>query len=131
MFNIAKASEYAILFLTQLAKNKKPGPINLEQITKQTGLPYKFLSRIVLKLKKARLIKSIKGAGGGYKLAKKASQINLREIIEAVESKFWFVSCMKGKCVLEKSCCHKKVWTQLQNKLNLEMEKIKLSYLIK
>ena len=36
MFNIAKASEYAILFLTQLAKNKKKGPVNLKQLTYPT-----------------------------------------------------------------------------------------------
>jgi Rrf2 family protein len=130
MFNISKASEYAILFLTQLAKNKKPEPINLEQITSRTGLPYKFLSRIVLQLKKAGLIKSIKGAGGGYQLAKKPAQITLRQIIDAVEPKVWFVSCMNGKCALEKSCHHKQIWMRLQNKLNLEMEKVKLSDLL-
>ena len=130
MFNISKASEYAILFLTQLAKNKKKGPVNLEQITNQTGLPYKFLSRIVLKLKKAGLILSTKGAAGGYQLSKNPKQITLIQIIKAVESRTWFVSCLGGKCVLEKSCSHKQIWSRLQKKLNLEMEKIKLSDLI-
>ncbi len=130
MFNISKASEYAILFLTQLAKNKKKEPVNLEQITSQTNLPYKFLSRIVLKLKKAGLIKSTKGAAGGYQLSKNPKQITLMQIIEAVESKTWFVSCLGGKCVLEKSCSHKQIWARLQKKLNLEMEKIKLSHLL-
>lgn len=130
MFKVSKASEYAILFLTKLAVLGKKEPVSLKTITQQTGLPYKFLSRIVLKLKKAKIIKTKPGIKGGCLLSQSPNKISLMQIIEAVEPKIWFVSCLNGKCVLEKTCSHKKVWSKLQTILNKEMEKIKLSHLI-
>jgi Rrf2 family protein len=130
MFNIGKATEYAILFLAQLAKSKKQEPISLKLITGRANLPYKFLSRIVLKLKKAGMVKSTKGSTGGYQLVKNPEQIKLSSIIETVEPKIWFVSCMEGKCKMEKYCTHKNVWLNLQKKLHKEMAKTTLKDLL-
>lgn len=130
MFALSKAAEYAILFLADLAKKEADKPVNLRQITKKTGLPYKFLSRIVLDLKKTKIIKSKEGVGGGYSLARKPKDISLIEIIEAVEGKKGLVSCIHGKCFMEKSCLHKKVWQRLQLNLEKELKKIRLTDLI-
>lgn len=126
MFTLSKATEYAILFLASLAKNKTDKPVNLRQITKNTGLPYKFLSRIVLDLKKAKIIESKEGVGGGYFLAREPKDISLIDIIEAVEGKKGLVSCIHGECLMEKSCLHKKVWLGLQRKMTQEFGKISL-----
>lgn len=130
MFTLSKASEYAILFLANLVKASKKKPINLKKITHRTSLPYKYLSRIVLDLKKAKIIKSKEGFGGGYFLAKSPKDINLMEVIEAVEGRKGLVSCIHGECPMEKSCLHKEVWHKLQNKLTQEFKKITLKDLI-
>lgn len=127
MFALSKATEYAVLFLTSLAKKEADKPVNLRHITKKTGLPYKFLSRIVLDLKKAKIIESKEGVGGGYFLARSSKDINLIDIIEAIEGKKGLVSCIHGKCLMEKSCLHKKVWQRLQAKVTDEFEQITLN----
>ncbi len=130
MFKISKASEYGILFLAHLAKNQEDQPVKLKNITGKTGLPYKFLSRIVLDLKKAGIVKSKEGVGGGYQLKKKPKEISLCMIIKAVEGEKGLVSCISGQCPMEKKCFHKKIWLKLQKILNQELEKIKLSGLL-
>jgi Rrf2 family iron-sulfur cluster assembly transcriptional regulator len=130
MFRISKASEYSILFLAHLAKRRKDKPVKLKNITVKTGLPYKFLSRLVLDLKKAGIIKSKEGIGGGYQFKKKPKEISLCMIIKAVEGEKGLVSCISGQCPMEKKCFHKKTWFKLQKILNQELEKIKLSDLI-
>lgn len=130
MFTLSKASEYSILFLTHLAKNKKNKPVNLKSITSKTGLPYKFLSRITLDLKKAKIILSKEGVGGGYTLIKKPKNLSLYQIIKAIEGKKGFVACIHGQCPSAKFCHHKKVWQKLQKIVEKEFEKIKLSHLL-
>jgi len=130
MFTLSKASEYAILFLVKLAGNKNKKPLNLKQITVKAKLPYKFLSRIVLDLKKAGIITSKEGVSGGYLLKKNPNNISLMQIIKAVEGNKGFVSCIHGQCAMEKPCHHKKVWQKLQQTIEKEFEKVKLSNLI-
>jgi len=131
MFNISRAAEYAILFLVKLAKDPQKKPMGLKLAAQQTGLPYKFLSRIALDLKKAGLVKSKEGAGGGYKLSKDPKNISLVEIMKAVEGEKGLVSCIYGKCALNKACWHQKIWQKLQTKIEGEFRKIKLIDLIK
>lgn len=130
MFSINKKSEYAILFLAHMAGSKNNQPIRLKFISQKLGLPYKFMSQIVLKLKKNGILKSKKGVNGGYFLAKKFEKISLFDIIKAVEDKKGLVSCISKKCALEKKCFHKQVWIRLQLIFNRELEKIKLNHLI-
>ena len=130
MFKISKSCEYAILFLVNLTKEASNQQVKLKIITKQTGLPYKFLSRIVLKLKKAKIIASKKGIKGGYFLTKKPQNISLISIIQAVEGKRGLASCVYGRCSLAANCFHQRIWLRLQNTLDKELAKIKLSDLV-
>lgn len=130
MFTLSKAAEYAVLFLAKLAKADKKKPVNLKEVIQGTGLPYKFLSRIVLDLKKAGIVISKEGIGGGYFLAKDPKNISLIDIIEAVEGRKGLVSCIHGECFMEKACLHQKVWQKLQQKLTQEFKRITIKELI-
>lgn len=126
MFTLSKATEYAILFLASLAGFDKSKPVKLKEIIFKTALPYKFLSRIVLDLKKAKIIISKEGLGGGYILAKKPKDISLIDILKAVEGKKGLVDCIHGSCLKEKTCLHKNIWQKLQISIEKEFKKIKL-----
>lgn len=131
MFQLSKSTEYAILFLTKLTGFSKAKPLKLQAASKENHLPYKFLSRIVLNLKKAKIILSKEGVKGGYFLNKPENKINLKQIIQAVEGKKGLVTCIYGNCVLRSKCHHQSIWLRVQRKLNKELEKISLSDLAK
>ena len=74
-------SEYGLLAIIYLARHEGEGYISIETIAKAQGIPPKFLEQLMLALKRARFLKSVKGQKGGYQLAKKPNQISLAEVI--------------------------------------------------
>jgi Rrf2 family transcriptional regulator, cysteine metabolism repressor len=78
---LTSKSEYALLALIYLARNSGNSFVPVHQIAEAQGIPPKFLEQILLILKRAKYLRSLRGNCGGYSLAKPADQINLAEII--------------------------------------------------
>lgn len=78
---LTSRSEYALLALVYLARDTSEGYISVETIAAAQQIPPKFLEQILLALKRARYLKSLKGQHGGYRLAKPPDRISLAEII--------------------------------------------------
>jgi Rrf2 family transcriptional regulator, cysteine metabolism repressor len=74
-------SEYALLALVYLARHEDEGYISIENIAKAQGIPPKFLEQLMLALKRAHFLRSVKGQRGGYALAKRPNQITLAEVV--------------------------------------------------
>ena len=129
MFQVTRATEYAILLLISLSK-KTDKPLALAKIAKKRGLPLKFLEKIAGQLKKEGILSSKEGTGGGYSLSKQAEEVTLFAILRAVEGRKGLVSCLHGECALDKCCDHRKVWQKLQEKICVEFKKISLKDLI-
>jgi Rrf2 family protein len=130
MLAISKETTYALSFLLFLAKNKGSWP--LEQISKQKKLPYKYLTRIVLELKKAGIVVVKTGRLGGYTLAKRATQISLKDILVLFERQKGVVACLvEGKKCKVKNCPQKPAWELLEKKVLKDAAKIRLKDLTK
>ncbi|HEV8130966.1 MAG TPA: Rrf2 family transcriptional regulator [Acidobacteriota bacterium] len=82
---VTAKSDYAILALFHLATDKANRPIQSRTIAAGQQIPHRFLEQILLNLKKAGLVRSVRGAKGGYQLALPPSEISLKNAIEAVE----------------------------------------------
>lgn len=78
---LTSRSEYALLALVYLARHESDGYTSVETIAQSQGIPPKFLEQILLALKRAHYLRSVKGQRGGYGLAKPANRISLAEII--------------------------------------------------
>ena len=87
---------YAIEAMTDLALHTDNGVESIRNIASRRGLSEKYLEQIVGALRRGKLIISIRGAGGGYKLAKPAEYIHIYEILEAVENNMVFLDCLNG-----------------------------------
>lgn len=74
-------SEYALLALVYLARQDNTTYISVDTIAQAQGIPPKFLEQLMLSLKRARLLRSIKGQKGGYQLAKSPDEITLAEVV--------------------------------------------------
>ena len=81
--------------LTDLAKFDPKGPVSLRDISLRQGISLVYLEQLFLKLKKNKIVKSVRGNKGGYILNKKASEINISEVFLAVEEKVKTIGCDK------------------------------------
>ena len=82
---LSRKSEYALLALVDLACRYGKGRAKIIEISERNGIPKKYLEQIFLQLKGAGYVRSIRGASGGYELAKNPSEITLAEIIRLID----------------------------------------------
>jgi Rrf2 family protein len=85
---ISAKTEYACIAMLELAaRYGSDEPIRIRKIAERHGVPPRFLVQILLQLKGAGLVASIRGAAGGYRLIKKPSEVSLGQVMEAIEGR--------------------------------------------
>jgi Rrf2 family cysteine metabolism transcriptional repressor len=83
---ISAKAEYACIAMLELAANHgQPQPVRVKAIAEAHGIPQRFLVQILLQLKAAGLVTSVRGASGGYQLARPPAEIALAEVIHAID----------------------------------------------
>ena len=82
---LSKKTKYGIKALTFLARCEESNPVQISEISKKENISHKFLESILLTLKKAGLLGSKKGKGGGYYLRKHPTEIKMTEVIRVLE----------------------------------------------
>ncbi len=116
---ISRKGEYALRALTYLARqgNKRPSPI--KEIAAGERIPRKFLEGILLELRKAGLVESTRGAGGGYRLIKTPESISLARIIRLTDGPLAPLRCVSRtahiRCPRENSCGLHRVMSEVRN----------------
>ena len=91
---LSKKSQYAFKALGYLAERYKEGPVLISEIASKKKIPLKFLENILLELKKADILDSKKGKGGGYFLAKDPSKVKMATIIRLVNGPIAMLPCV-------------------------------------
>jgi Rrf2 family protein len=94
---ITRAGEYGVLGLMNLARRSPGQMAMIDDVSRTEQIPKSFLAKIFQSLVKAGLIRSIRGAGGGFALVKDPAQVSVLEIIEAIEGKIVFQRCKQLK----------------------------------
>ncbi len=124
MLKISREVELGLLLVVELARKPKE-MVGLKDWAEKRGLPYRFLSKVAVKLKKAKLLKSKEGREGGYLLAKLASKIKVGEVIKALEGPVKPVKCMSGEvCGCESWCGHKDLMSGLSKAVEKQLAKV-------
>jgi Rrf2 family cysteine metabolism transcriptional repressor len=82
---LTSRSEYALLALVHLARHAEEGFLPVQAIGAAQGIPPRFLEQILLTLKRARYVRSLKGQHGGYALARPAERITLAEVVRLID----------------------------------------------
>ena len=121
--------------MADLALFKDRGPTSLTDISLRQNISLAYLEQIFIKLKKRNLVKSVRGAKGGYVLEISPEDINISNIIAAVDEKVKTLNCKKES---KKGCNNKSykcithnLWDQLDQHINSFFEKVKLQDLVK
>ena len=126
---------YAVMAMADLASYSKNKPVSLSEISTRQNISLAYLEQIFLKLKNNKLVKSSRGANGGYVLEKPASEIRLLNIIDAVDEEVRTLNCKKNS---KKGCNNKStkcithnLWDQLDQHINGFFENVRLQDLTK
>ena len=126
---------YAVMAMADLALYERLGPISLKEISVRQNISLAYLEQIFIKLKNNKLVRSSRGASGGYILEKPASEIKLSNIIYAVDEEVKTLNCKKNSkrgCNNKSTkCITHNLWDQLDQHINGFFEKIKLQDLTK
>jgi Rrf2 family protein len=91
---LSKKSQYAFQALMYLAEKNKDQPVLIAEISKKKKIPLKFLENILLELKKAGILESKKGKGGGYYFAKNPKDVPLAMIIRLIDGPIALLPCV-------------------------------------
>jgi len=107
---LSKKSQYAFKALMYLAQNNDKGPVLIAEISRKKKIPLKFLENILLELKKAGILESKKGKGGGYYFAVNPSEVPMAKVMRLLDGPIALLPCVslnfyeKCKNCDEKSC---------------------------
>ena len=119
---LSKKTKYGIKALTYLAKKNKDCPVQISEIAEHENISVKFLERILLELRKATVLDSKKGKGGGYFLAKTPENILMTEVIRTLEGPIAMVPCVSlnfykkcDDCKDENLCAVNKLMIQVRD----------------
>ena len=131
---LSSKGRYAVMALTDLGKFNAKDPVALRDISLRQGISLNYLEQIFLKLKKNKIVKSIRGKKGGYVLNKKASEVKISDILFAVDEKIKTIGCkrhLKQGCNGRLSkCITHDFWDELENYINDFFKKKNLEDLI-
>tara|TARA_B100001121_G_C18686423_1_gene620904 strand:- start:2364 stop:2780 length:417 start_codon:yes stop_codon:yes gene_type:complete len=126
---------YAVMAMADLASFKDKGPISLNEISLRQNISLAYLEQIFIKLKNRNLVRSVRGAKGGYILETTPENIKISNIITAVDEEVKMLNCKKDS---KKGCTNKStkcithnLWDQLDQHINNFFEKVKLQDLVK
>ena len=99
---LSTKGRYGLRALIDLAQYSEIEPVSISSIAARQGISERYLEQLMAKLKKAGLIKSIRGAGGGYVLAREVESISVGDVLRALEGNLEPVEC---SCLLYTSRC--------------------------
>jgi Rrf2 family protein len=116
-----------------LAQNYGKEPVYLKDIAKQEEISEKYLSLIIMPLRGIGLVNSVRGAYGGYNLAKDPSQITLKEIVDILEGDCSLVDCVKDPSVCPRvsTCVSHDVWAAIGGKISETLSSITLDMMVR
>lgn len=122
---VSTKGRYALRLMIDLALHDTGKYISLKDVSERQNISVKYLEQIVTPLNRAGLLKSGRGAQGGYRLARKPSEYTAREILEAIEGSFAPITCLEDDenlCENYESCATVEFWQGLYDVINQYLE---------
>ena len=123
---------FAVTAMLDLALNEKDMPIKLSEISQRQSISLSYLEQLFGKLRKQGLVKSVRGPGGGYLVAKNHDNISVKNIISSVDEQIDATQCGgKENCNEGYQCITHNLWTTLNSKILDYLESTTLDELVK
>ncbi|HSG35283.1 MAG TPA: SUF system Fe-S cluster assembly regulator [Sphingomonadaceae bacterium] len=128
---LSSMADYAVVAMRATALHCGGARTNASEIAAETGLPAPTVQKLVSRLSAAGLLRSVRGGGGGFSLARPAAAITLADIVEAIEGPFAMTACTDdhADCAIEGACQVRPHWPQVNRAIRGALESITLAEL--
>jgi Rrf2 family protein len=128
-------AEYGLICALHLARRRGEGPVTGRDIASGERLPPDYVEQILLRLRRADIVRSTRGARGGYALARPPAEITVRDVIAASELTTFDLHCVshpveEERCAESHSCSIRPVWVMLQARIDEVLDSVHLSDLL-
>lgn len=133
---VTRAGEYGIIGLIYLARQPENRTVMVDEISESENVPKSFLAKIFQSLVKGGFVRSVRGARGGFRLAKPPSEITLLQVLQCVETGFALQKCVTNhpECVVAdrrvSGCALCSIFGEAQNRVNEVFSKTTLEELL-
>ena len=131
---LSTKGRYGLRAIIDLARSSANEPVSISSIAMRQGISERYLEQIVALLKKAGLVKSIRGASGGYVLAKDMGEISVGDVLRALEGSLEPVKCAayysEEGCTASGGCVTKYVWQKINESINRTVDEMMLKELV-
>jgi Rrf2 family iron-sulfur cluster assembly transcriptional regulator len=122
---------YAVTAMLDLAFHSQVKPVTLTEIAARQTISLSYLEQLFARLRRAGMVKGVRGPGGGYKLCRKASEINVAEIIAAVDEPLDSTKCGgEANCQKDRACLTHNLWMGLSEQIRNYLVGISLADLL-
>ncbi|MDD7739290.1 MAG: Rrf2 family transcriptional regulator [Fusicatenibacter sp.] len=132
---LSTKGRYGLRALIDLASHDGEGAVSIQSISERQGISESYLEQLVRPLRKAGLIESVRGAGGGYVLAKPADAISVGDILRVLEGSLDAVTCPanqeNGNCEEADFCVTRFVWQKINDSITNAVDGISLGELVR
>ena len=127
--------EYSLVLLRGLSRSAQQKPISAQQISQAEAYPLPYTRKILKRLTKGGIIRSVQGQKGGYVLVRSPSQISVKDIIEAVEREVFRVYCEPPHieriiCTHFHECSLRPIWNELEKAIGAFLQQVTLQTLM-
>ncbi|MFB0525276.1 MAG: Rrf2 family transcriptional regulator [Phycisphaerae bacterium] len=129
---LSTRTRYGIRAILELAESYRQGPLQLKIIAQHQDISAKYLEQIIAMLKSRGFVKSIRGAKGGYILAKAPNQIKLSDVFDCLEGRVTTVECIEDEdyCARVADCVARQLWVRVQEAIDSVLQSITLQDLL-
>jgi len=129
---LSTRGRYGTRLMVDLAQHYANGPVPLVEIAKRQDLSAKYLEQLIILLKGAGLIRSVRGRRGGYMLARKPDEISVGEIVETLEGKLSVVDCVSEPelCYRVIDCPTRHIWVGMTDMLKKQLFSLSLGNIL-
>lgn len=126
---ISTKGRYGLRILMDLAIHQSEKPRLIRDIAKSQQISEKYISRLVIALRKAGMVRSVRGVNGGFHIAMKPENITLLDVIEVMEGPLSIVDCVSTpkRCGHSQNCAPREIWCKLNDDIRALMRRTTLA----
>ncbi len=132
--NLSTKGRYGLRALIDLAVYCEEDAVSIQSIAKRQNISDRYLEQLMGKLKKAGLVTSVRGSGGGYRLARPAREISVGEVLRALEGNLDAVTCPGNEeeqgCEGADLCVTRYVWKRINDSITQAVDSIMIEQLV-
>lgn len=127
MFKLSSGFKSGLRVLTLLAESEPGQPVPISEMAPRLNLSDKYLEQLLMILRRAGLVRSVRGSNGGFLLAQNPAKITLRQILEALQGPIDLCECTREDC---DECVRPEIWRAIETSFSSTLATLTLQHLI-